>query len=101
MRSPDHLPRCREPPVSGADKKEKQKRGKQQHAGGQQQVVLTGLLFGGGDCNGAGALHRLSSSSKPILSESRRFCKPLAAQSKASTAAATTRRKVTIDAMPI
>jgi hypothetical protein len=58
--SPDHPPAIASRRYSGADKKEKQKDGKQQ-GGRKQQPGLTGLPFLTGDRNGAGALHRLRS----------------------------------------
>jgi len=59
--SPDHPLAIASRRYSGANKKEKQERGKQQQASRKHQASPLGLLFSLGDGNGAGALHRLGS----------------------------------------
>jgi hypothetical protein len=73
--SPDHPPAVASRRYSGADKKEKQKDGKQQPSS-EQQPGLTGLLFLTGNDNGADALHRLGSKLGTMMRESAGIGKP-------------------------
>ncbi len=75
-RSPDHPPAIAGRRYSGADKKEKQERGKQKQRRRQKHPAFAGLLFGTGNSNGAGALHRQASKSSAMMRDSARFCKP-------------------------